>query len=244
MNLLPAIDILGGKAVRLAKGDYSQVTVYNDNPLSQAKIFENAGATWVHVVDLDGAREGRPENISWIREISQNTTLQVEVGGGIRSLETLKSLDEVGVARFVLGTSLITNPSFVEEALALYPDKVTAGIDAKDGLVAVAGWREESEVKAEELVAHVQALGVRHLVYTDIARDGMQTGIDAARYREIAEVFGSPVIASGGIAGIKDIVDLAHIASSIEGIIAGRALYENTLDIREALTICEQSNDK
>ena len=183
MYLLPAIDILGGKAVRLAKGDYDRVTVYNDDPAAQAQAFEEEGATWLHVVDLDGARSGQPENIAIIERILKKTLLKVEVGGGIRSLDTIARLADAGVSRIVLGTSLVADPAFAEAAAARYGGLLTAGIDAKGGEVAVAGWREGAGVAAEELARHVAQLGFRHLVYTDIARDGMQTGVDPARLR-------------------------------------------------------------
>lgn len=238
MELLPAIDILGGKAVRLAKGDYNAVTVYNDDPVAQAQQFRDAGASWIHVVDLDGARSGKPENINIIEQIIAQTGLQIEVGGGVRTIETLDRLVAAGASRVVLGTSLITNPEFTQAALKAYPHIVTAGIDAKDGEVAVAGWREGAGVPAEELVAQMGAAGVEHLVFTDIARDGMQTGIDAQRYANISRIFGHPVIASGGVATLEDVDNLGAVAPYIEGIITGRAVYEGSLDVKEALSKC------
>ena len=202
MYLLPAIDILGGKAVRLAKGDYDRVTVYHDDPAAQAQLFEEQGATWLHVVDLDGARSGIPENIAIVERIMRKTLLKVEVGGGVRSLDTIARLADAGVSRVVLGTSLVADPDFAEAAIAQYGKLLCAGIDAKGGEVAVAGWREGAGVAAEELARDMSALGFRHLVYTDIARDGMQTGIEAAAYVRMAEAFGHPVIASGGVAGV------------------------------------------
>ena len=216
MDILPAIDILDDKAVRLAKGDYNAVTVYNDDPVAQAALFKEQGARWIHVVDLDGARSGVPENIDIIERIIKETGLKIEVGGGIRSLETIDRLAEAGVSRVVLGTTLVTDPEFAKAALAKYPDMLTAGIDAKNGEVAVAGWREGAGVPAEE-----------------------QTGIDASRYVEVARVFGNPVIASGGVASIEDVKNLASVADSIEGVIAGRAVYEGSLSVEEAAKLCE-----
>ena len=239
MHLLPAIDILGGKAVRLAKGDYAAVTVYHDDPAAQAQLFEEAGATWLHVVDLDGAKSGIPENSAIIERILTKTLLKVEVGGGIRSLEAIQRLYDAGVSRVVLGTGLVADPDFADAAIARYRDLLVAGIDAKGGEVAVSGWREGAGVPAEELVAQVSAAGFKHLVYTDIARDGMQTGIEAGAYERMAEIFGNPVIASGGVAGIADIEKLGAIASCIEGVIAGRAIYEGTLDVAEGIAVCE-----
>ena len=212
MYLLPAIDILGGKAVRLAKGDYDRVTVYHDDPAAQAQLFEEQGATWLHVVDLDGARSGIPENIAIVERIMRKTLLKVEVGGGVRSLDTIARLADAGVSRVVLGTSLVADPDFAEAAIAQYGKLLCAGIDAKGGEVAVAGWREGAGVAAEELARDMSALGFRHLVYTDIARDGMH-----------------------------DIVRLGEVAGSIEGVIAGRAVYEGALSVQEGVRACDEA---
>lgn len=241
MDLLPAIDILDGKAVRLAKGDYNAVTVYNDDPVAQAATFRAQGAHWIHVVDLNGARSGIPENIDIIERIIEETGLNIEVGGGIRTIETIRRLAQAGVSRIVLGTTLVTDQEFAKQALQEFPEMLTAGIDAKNGEVAVAGWREGAGVPAEELIAEVGRLGFKHLVYTDISRDGMQTGIDADRYVEVSRVFGHPVIASGGVADLNDIRVLAKVKESIEGVIAGRAVYEGSLDVEAALALCERT---
>ena len=241
MYLLPAIDILGGKAVRLAKGDYDRVTVYHDDPAAQAQLFEEQGATWLHVVDLDGARSGIPENIAIVERIMRKTLLKVEVGGGVRSLDTIARLADAGVSRVVLGTSLVADPDFAEAAIAQYGKLLCAGIDAKGGEVAVAGWREGAGVAAEELARDMSALGFRHLVYTDIARDGMQTGVDPAAYVRMAQAFGRPVIASGGVAGVADIERLGEVAGSIEGVIAGRAVYEGALSVQEGVRACDEA---
>ena len=241
MYLLPAIDILGGKAVRLAKGDYDRVTVYHDDPAAQAQLFEEQGATWLHVVDLDGARSGSPENIAIIERIMRKTLLKVEVGGGVRSLDTIARLADAGVSRVVLGTSLVADPAFAEEAIAQYGRLLCAGIDAKGGEVAVAGWREGAGVAAEELARDVAALGFRHLVYTDIARDGMQTGVDPAAYVRMAEAFGHPVIASGGVAGVDDLARRGEVAGCIVGVIEGRAVYEGALSVADGVRACAEA---
>jgi phosphoribosylformimino-5-aminoimidazole carboxamide ribotide isomerase len=238
MDLLPAIDILDGAAVRLAKGDYARVTVYNANPVDQAKEFEQKGARWIHVVDLNGARSGSPENIDLVERIVTQTSLSVEVGGGVRAIDTIARLVDAGAARVVLGTKLVTDKEFAQAAVEDFGDALTAGIDAKGGEVAIQGWREGAGVPAAELVREMGAMGYRHLVFTDIARDGMQTGIDAAAYERIASAFGHPVIASGGVATIDDVRALRAVASSIEGVITGRAVYEGTLDLEEALALC------
>lgn len=238
MYMLPAIDILDGKAVRLAKGDYSQVTVYRESPVDQAKEFEQQGAVWLHVVDLDGARSGQSVNIGCVRDILNCTGLKVEVGGGIRSMDVLERLADAGAHRMVLGTALVRDPEFAQQAVEAFGDHVACGIDARDGQMAVEGWTEGSGIDAMELAAHLSSLGYRHMVYTDIARDGMQTGIDEQAYVAMASAFGHPVIASGGVAGIDDIRRLAGVSDSIEGVIAGRALYEGSLDLADALAVC------
>ena len=243
MYLLPAIDILDGRAVRLAKGDYNRVTVYNEDPAAQAQLFEEAGAEWIHMVDLNGAKSGVPENIAIIERILRRTNLKIEVGGGIRSLETMARLADAGVSRMVLGTKLVTDPDFAQQAVELYgADMLCAGIDAKGGEVATAGWREGSGVAATELAAQMSAMGYRHLVYTDIARDGMQCGLEVAAYERMAAAFGHPVIASGDVASVADIERLAPVASSIEGVIAGRAVYEGMLGVAEGVAACRAAS--
>lgn len=243
MYILPAIDILGGQVVRLAKGEYSQVTVYDDNPLEQARTFEKMGATWVHVVDLDGAKTGNPANISLIEKIGKHTQLNVEVGGGVRDIETIERLQQAGVARVVLGTSLVRDPEFAQASIEKFGSLLAAGIDAKAGEVAVEGWCEGSGISTEALIRKIADMGFENLIYTDISRDGMQTGIDENAYVEIANIFGRPVIASGGLAGADDIRRLVKVADSIEGVIAGRALYEGSLDLVEAIRLCSQENN-
>ena len=244
MYLLPAIDILGGKAVRLAKGDYNLVTVYNDDPVAQARLFEEQGASWIHVVDLDGARTGNPLNIAVVERIVRETSLSVEIGGGIRSLEMLRRLADVGAARMVLGTALVNDPELARAAVeAVGGDRLTAGIDAKGGEVAVSGWIEGSGVAATDLARAMGEAGFRHVVYTDIARDGMQTGIDPAAYVAMAQAFGRPVIASGGVASVADIERLAPVAESIEGVITGRAVYEGTLSVADGVAACKAASE-
>ena len=238
MYLLPAIDILGGKAVRLSKGDYNQVTVYNENPVEQAKVFEDAAAEWIHIVDLDGARSGMPENAAVIERIVGSTSLKCEVGGGVRTIEYVDALIAAGALRVVLGTALVRDPEFAQAAVEKHGgDAFSAGIDAKGGEVAVQGWIEGSGVAATDLARRMHDMGYKHLVYTDIARDGMQTGIDPDAYVAMAEAFGAPVIASGGVATIADLQNLMRVAESIEGVITGRAVYEGTLDVAEACAL-------
>lgn len=237
MIVFPAIDILGGRAVRLAQGDYDRVTVYNEDPVAQARSFVEQGAEWIHVVDLDGARDGVPGNIDVIERIAGEVGVPVQVGGGIRTLETMQRLADAGVTRMVLGTKLATDPDFVREAVARFSaDGVVAGIDARDGMVAVEGWREGTSTSAEELVAELRDLGVRHLVYTDISRDGMRTGVNVDAYEQIAEIAGFAIIASGGVSTLDDFSELAALGPDvIEGAITGRALYEGAFKLKHAI---------
>lgn len=236
MIVFPAIDILDGRAVRLAQGDYDRVTVYNEDPLAQARDFAEQGAEWVHVVDLNGARDGVPSNIRVIERIAHESGLRVEVGGGIRTLDTMVRLVGAGAERCVLGTKLVTDPDFVREAVDAFGERVVAGVDARDGMVAIAGWREGTATPADELVGELAKLGVRHLVYTDISRDGMQVGVNADAYARIAATAGFPVVASGGVSALEDVRALAALGDSvIEGVIAGRALYEGSFMLPDAL---------
>ncbi len=240
MYLLPAIDILDGRAVRLEKGDYGKVTVYNEDPVLQAQLFEEAGAEWLHVVDLDGARSGNPDNADVVANILRRTSLRVEVGGGIRSLEAARRILDTGADRVIFGTVLVKDPDFAQAAIEEFGSpSVVAGIDAKDGDVKVEGWVQGAEIKALELASRMAALGYQHLVYTDIARDGMQTGIAPAAYVEMFQAFKSPVIASGGISSIEDIFELRKVSDAIEGVIAGRAIYEGAFDVSSGVAACK-----
>jgi phosphoribosylformimino-5-aminoimidazole carboxamide ribotide isomerase len=244
MIVFPAIDILGGEAVRLRQGDYDQVTVYNTDPVEQAREWVALGAHWIHVVDLDGARDGVPGNIDVVERIVGQVGVPVQVGGGIRSIETMTRLYGAGATRMVLGTKLVTDPDFVREATSLFGDVVVAGVDARDGEVQIAGWREGSTVSASELVGELRDLGVRHLVYTDISRDGMQTGIAADAYRKVAAEAGFPVVASGGVSTLADIEALVALGPAVvEGVITGRALYEGSFTLGEALRVAQRGTD-
>ena len=238
MIVFPAIDILGGRAVRLAQGDYDRVTVYNEDPVDQARQFIEAGAEWIHVVDLDGARDGVPGNIAVIERIARQTGARLEVGGGVRTLETMSRLTQAGVERVVIGTKLVTDPEFVRNAVRCCGDAVVAGVDARDGMVCVEGWREGTAASAQALVGELRELGLRHLVYTDISRDGMQTGINAPAYVGMAVSAGFPVVASGGVSTLDDIRALAALGPGvIEAVITGRAIYEGAFTLEEALAV-------
>ena len=239
MQIFPAIDLIDGQAVRLVRGDYEQKTVYGAEPVVTAKRFCAAGATALHVVDLDGAKSGAADNFKTVCELIEQSGMDVEIGGGIRSLETLKRLADAGAARMVLGTALVNDPELAHAAIAAVGgERLTAGIDAKGGEVAVSGWIEGSGVAASDLARAMGAAGFKHIVYTDIARDGMQTGIDVQAYVDMANAFGNPVIASGGVASLADIERLAPVAESIEGVITGRAVYEGTLDVAAGVALC------
>ena len=236
MIVIPAIDLLGGRAVRLRQGSYDDVTVFNDDPVEQALVWAEGGAEWIHLVDLDGAREGSPVNLDAVAAIAGSVDVPVELGGGLRSFEDVRAAFAAGVSRVVLGTVLVTDPTFAAAVADAFPGRIVAGVDARDGLVAVAGWREGTAVKASELVGALSELGIDRVIYTDISRDGMGTGIDAAAYARMARESGLPVIASGGVASLGDIEALvAEREPGIEGVIVGRALYEDVFTLPAAI---------
>lgn len=233
MIVFPAIDILDGKAVRLRQGRLDAVTVYNDDPVDQAQRFREAGADWVHVVDLDGAVLGDPKNIRIVQEIA-SLGMSVQAGGGVRSMDTIDRMFAAGVQRVVLGTSVVKDPELVREACRIYPG-IVAAVDARDGKVAVEGWAEGTDRAAAEVVLELQSLGVKHVAYTDIVRDGMQTGLNFGAYRALTCHISLSFIASGGVSSLADIRELAMLGPQIEGVIIGRALYEGVFTLMEAL---------
>jgi len=240
MHIFPAIDVLGGRAVRLLQGDYDKVTVYNEDVVAQAAAWIAQGAQWLHIVDLDGARSGRQINRAVIAEVASTfPEVNIQVGGGIRTIEAARDVLEAGVARVILGTALVGDPSKVREIVEQFgPDSVVAGIDARDGQVAVEGWREHSGRDALHLAHDLADWGIQHLVFTDIARDGAQTGIHAQSYRDIADAAGFPVIVSGGVTSLDDIVAVRQLGASVaEGVIIGRALYEDNFTLEQALSV-------
>lgn len=244
MILFPAIDLIDGKVVRLERGDRSRMTVYSDDPVAMARSFADAGARWVHVVDLSAAfgEDGpaRAANLRAIRAICGIEGLSVDAGGGVRSLARIDELAAAGAARIALGTVLVTEPGFAEVAARGFGELLVADIAAREGQVKVNGWRDGVQREALDLVAELAALGFKHLVFTDIARDGMQTGIDVDAYRAIARTAGFPVVASGGISTLDDIRRLAAAGDGvIEGAITGRALYEGSFALEDALAAAE-----
>ncbi|MCL4078727.1 1-(5-phosphoribosyl)-5-[(5-phosphoribosylamino)methylideneamino]imidazole-4-carboxamide isomerase [Coriobacteriia bacterium Es71-Z0120] len=234
MIIFPAIDILDGKVVRLRQGRLDAVTVYNDDPVDQAKRWIDQGAEWLHVVDLDGAVLGEPANLGIVERIAA-LGVPVQFGGGLRSMEVLERVADAGVKRMVLGTTLVTKPAFVAEACERYGSAIVAGVDARDGRVAIQGWREGTEYGVLELVQDLELLGVKRMAYTDIAKDGMQTGVNYGAYRALVGQTLIPITASGGVTTLDDVRDLYALGPQLEGVIIGRALYEGSLDLAEAV---------
>ena len=235
MILYPAIDLVDGKAVRLYTGDYAQMTVYSNDPVSVAKDFQAAGAKRMHLVDLQAAKSGIPENAATIRAIAENTDLFLEVGGGIRTMDTLRAYLELGVDRAILGTAAVTDPRFLEEAVEKYGGKVAVGVDLKDGFVAIKGWTETSDLTAEAFFARMEALGVKTVICTDISRDGAMKGTNRELYQSLSEQFSIDLIASGGVSSIDDIAALK--AMGLHGAIIGKAYYTGAIDLKEALEV-------
>ncbi|MEK6777261.1 MAG: 1-(5-phosphoribosyl)-5-[(5-phosphoribosylamino)methylideneamino]imidazole-4-carboxamide isomerase [bacterium] len=238
MIVIPAIDLKNGKCVRLVQGNMDQETVYSDNPLQMARHWQDLGAELLHLVDLDGAIEGMPRNLDLIREIVKGLSIPVEVGGGIRSLETIDAYIREGADRVVIGTRAVEDPDFLTQACRRFPGKIIAGIDARNGYVAVQGWTQVTGRLATDFALEIQGQGVSAIIFTDIHRDGMQTGPNIESTRALAESVTIPVIASGGISSLEDIRALMRIEpSGVTGAITGRALYSGAMDLREAIAL-------
>ena len=234
MLIFPAIDMYGGKAVRLYRGDYEQMTVYSDDPVSVARDFVAAGAEQIHMVDLEGARDGDMPNLGTVREIYRATGAFIELGGGIRSLDALARVFDAGVSRAILGTAAVSDPAFLEAAVAKYGNKIAARCDLRDGVVAVKGWLESSGVTADEFFSRMTALGIDTIICTDIARDGAMRGANAALYGEIMAAHpGIKLVASGGVSGMEDIGRLR--ALNLYGAIVGKAYYTGAIDLKKAV---------
>lgn len=236
MKIIPAVDIKGGRCVRLTQGKEDQETIYSDDPKAMAEHWDEQGAQLIHVVDLDGAFQGLPKNVDLIKDIIYSSTVDIQVGGGIRSLEAIAAYVNAGVYRVILGTIAHENPAFVEEACKQFPGKIIIGIDAQDGKVAIKGWTEVSEQTAADLAKSMEPMGVAGFIFTDISRDGMLQGPNLDSIRQFAQATSLPIIASGGISGIQDVVSLLSLKSEgVEGMITGKALYDKRLDFKEAL---------
>ncbi|HKW52915.1 MAG TPA: 1-(5-phosphoribosyl)-5-[(5-phosphoribosylamino)methylideneamino]imidazole-4-carboxamide isomerase [Stellaceae bacterium] len=240
MILYPAIDLKGGQCVRLLRGEMSAATVYNDDPAAQARSFVAAGCRWLHVVDLDGAFAGKPMNAAAVASIVAAARVPVQLGGGIRDRATIARWLESGVTRVVLGTAALRDPELVKAACRAYPGRVAVGIDARHGRVAVEGWAKSSDMTALDLALAFEDAGVTAIIYTDIERDGALTGVDADATAALARRLTTPVIASGGVAGLADLAALkAHEQDGIAGVICGRALYDGRLDLGRALALLQ-----
>ena len=237
MLIYPAIDLYEGKAVRLYKGDYAQMTVYNENPVEVAKDFLQSGATCIHLVDLEGAKSGTTPNLETVCAIKKETGLFCEIGGGIRSMEVVSRYLDAGLDRVILGTAAVTDPAFLQAAVAKYGDKIAVGIDIKDGFVAIKGWTEKSEKDALEFAAEMQTLGVNTLICTDISKDGAMEGANHQLYKALSERFGMRIIASGGVSSMEDVKRLA--AMDLHGAIIGKAYYTGAIDLAQAIEVAK-----
>ena len=237
MHIFPAIDLYEKKAVRLLKGDYNQMTVYSHNPSEFALDFEKQGARFIHIVDLEGARDGTTPNLDVIKSITENTNLFVEVGGGIRNMDVVKKYIDAGVDRVILGTAAVRDEEFLKLAVRTYPGKVAVGVDILDGYVAIKGWTEKSAYTCFEFCEKMQNLGIKNIICTDISKDGAMQGTNHELYRDLSEKFSMDITASGGVSSIEDVEKLAKLG--IYGAIIGKAYYIGALSIKEAIEVAK-----
>ena len=235
MKIFPAIDLFDKKAVRLYKGDYSQMTVYSENPVSVALDFKNLGAECIHVVDLEGARDGTTPNLSVVRDIVAATGLFVEVGGGIRTMQVLDAYFEAGVSRAILGTAAVKDECFLKAAVEKYGDKIAVGADVKDGYIAIKGWVESSQYTVEAFFEKMEGIGVKTVICTDISKDGAMRGTNLELYSELSEKYSVDIIASGGVSTIDDVVALRKM--NVYGAIIGKAYYVGAIDLKKAIEV-------
>ena len=241
MILFPAIDLKDGACVRLIRGEMNRSTTFNDDPAAQARKFAKAGFEWIHIVDLNGAFAGKPVNVEAVTAIVGAVDLPVQLGGGIRSIDTVSRWLEAGVQRVILGTAALKDPDLVRLACDLYPGRIAVGIDARGGWVAVEGWAETSEIKAIELAMQFEKDGIAAIIYTDIDRDGAMQGVNVGATVDLAFALKTPVIASGGVRGLSDLINLkANETAGIEGVISGRAIYDGRLDPSAALDLLKR----
>ncbi len=239
MNLYPAIDLKDGKCVRLLRGEMSAATVFGEDPAAQARAFEEAGCRWLHLVDLNGAFAGEPVNGAAVEAILAAISVPVQLGGGIRDRATIENWLERGVARVILGTAAVRNPALVREAAHAHPGRIAVGIDARAGRVAVEGWAETTDMKAEDLARSFEDAGVAAIIYTDIDRDGAMEGPNVEATAALARAVSIPVIASGGVSSLDDLRALKASGAPLDGVISGRALYEGKIDLAEAIRLLE-----
>ncbi|MDY5627731.1 MAG: 1-(5-phosphoribosyl)-5-[(5-phosphoribosylamino)methylideneamino]imidazole-4-carboxamide isomerase [Clostridia bacterium] len=237
MNIFPAIDLYEKKAVRLLKGDYAKMTVYSENPVEIAKDFENSGARFLHIVDLEGAKTGDTPNIETIKNIVKNTNLFTEVGGGIRSVDTVEKYLNIGVNRVILGTAAVTDENFLKTAVEKFKEKIAVGVDIKDGFAAIKGWTSVSEFTCFEFCEKMCKIGVKTIICTDISKDGAMQGANVELYKELSEKFDIDIIASGGVSSIEDVKKLKNLG--IYGAIIGKAYYTGAISIKEAIEVAK-----
>ena len=235
MILFPAIELYEKKAVRLYKGDYQNMTVYSENPIEIARDFEAAGATHIHMVDLEGAKDGTTPNLAVVEQIARETSLFVEIGGGIRSMDTVKRYLDAGVSRIILGTAAINDEAFLRQAAAAYPGKIAVGADVKDGCIAIKGWLETSQVTLDAFLSKMEAMGIRNVICTDISRDGAMRGTNLELYRELSRKYTLDITASGGVSTMEDVRQLRSM--DLYGAIIGKAYYIGAIDLKEALEV-------
>ena len=241
MLIIPAIDLRGGKCVRLRQGRAEEMTVFSDDPVATGLKWQAAGAKWLHLVDLDGAFSGSPQNLESIRRLRAALTIPMELGGGLRTLDTIKAYLDLGLDRLILGTVVLKNPDLAARACADFPGKIAIGLDARDGLLAVEGWTETSRKSALEVAQALEPFKPAALIYTDISRDGVKRGVNIGATRALAEAVAIPVIASGGVSTLADIEALLPLeAVGVVGVITGRALYDGSLDLAEAIKLAQK----
>ena len=237
MIILPAIDLYGGKAVRLYKGEYDQMTVYDDEPVNTAKKFEASGASWLHMVDLEGAKTGETPNMQTAENIIKNTSLSVEIGGGVRTMDVIERYIDAGVSRVILGTAAVTDPELLKRAVERYGEKIAVGADIKDGYVAIKGWTEKSQHTLHDFCRDMGDIGVKTMICTDISKDGAMQGANRDMYRELSRSFNINFIASGGVSSLEDVIALRDMG--LYGAIIGKAYYTGAIDIAKAVEVAK-----
>ncbi len=237
MRIYPAIDLKNGQCVRLKQGRFDEVTIYDEDPVERAKIWEKSGAEYIHVVDLDGADTGNGKNLNSIKNIVKAVNIPVQTGGGIRCLYDIKERIEAGVNRVIIGTAAVKNPNLVKEAASIYGNKIAVGIDASNGMVAIDGWKNITDVTAVELCEKMKSYGVRTFIYTDISKDGMMTGPNIESTKKLVDIGETEIIASGGVSSVDDLYNLKDIC--VEGAIIGKALYNGAIDLKEIIKYFE-----
>ncbi len=237
MIIFPAIDIKGGRCVRLFKGDFKQVTDYKKSPIEQANFFFKSGFKNIHVIDLDGAVEGKPTTKSIVKEIIKNNELKVQFGGGVRSLEDIKDLLDLGVDKVIVGTTAMENINFLKKACEIYKNKIVVAIDVRNGCMAQSGWKKQTNILASDFVKKIETFGISRIIYTDINKDGTKTGPNIKETLNFSKLTNIPVVISGGISSIEDIINIKKLSSNIEGVIIGKAIYDESINIKELTKI-------